>query len=77
MTWGLTSIFSKSSRPIRLLCISWYASSASRRLSYSTKANLMDRINTLDDVPTTVQELTACSRAYEAREYRNERDDHT
>lgn len=37
---GRTSIFNKSSRPMRLLCISWYASSASRRLSYSTKANL-------------------------------------
>ena len=35
-----TSIFNRSSRPIRLLCISWYASSASRRLSYSTNANL-------------------------------------
>lgn len=37
----LTSIFRRSSRPMRLLCISWYASSASRRLSYSTKANLL------------------------------------
>ena len=36
-----TSIFNTSSRPRRVLCISWYASSASRRLSYSTKANLM------------------------------------
>lgn len=35
-----TSIFKRSSRPMRLLCISWYASSASRRLSYSTKAKL-------------------------------------
>ena len=34
------SIFNRSSRPIRLLCISWYASSASRRLSYSTNAKL-------------------------------------
>jgi hypothetical protein len=37
---SLTSIFKMSSRPIRLLCISWYASSASRRSSYSTNANL-------------------------------------
>jgi hypothetical protein len=37
---NLTSIFRRSSRPIRLLCISWYASSASRRLSYSTNAKL-------------------------------------
>jgi hypothetical protein len=36
-----TSIFRTSSRPMRLLCISWYASSASRRLSYSTKAKLL------------------------------------
>jgi hypothetical protein len=33
-----TSIFNRSSRPMRLLCISWYASSASRRSSYSTNA---------------------------------------
>jgi hypothetical protein len=32
------SIFNRSSRPMRLLCISWYASSASRRSSYSTNA---------------------------------------
>ena len=35
-----TSIFNMSSRPMRLLCMSWYASSASRRSSYSTKAKL-------------------------------------
>jgi len=39
-TGELTSIFRTSSRPIRLLCISWYASSASRRSSYSTNAKL-------------------------------------
>lgn len=38
-TRGLTSTEMRS-RPMRTPCISWYASSASRESSYSTKANL-------------------------------------
>lgn len=68
-----TSIFNKSSRPIRLLCISWYASSASRRLSYSTNAKLIAvRKNYVESYEMT-SELTDDWMRYVAQECRSER----
>lgn len=50
-----------SSRPMRRLCISWYASSASRRSSYSTKANLSKPVRRLLHLAAPLQgELTVC-----------------
>lgn len=55
---------------MRLLCISWYASSASRRLSYSTKANLeQSAFRHCDGVSTTI--LTIDSTQYVELEYRS------
>ena len=58
---------------MRLLCISWYASSASRRLSYSTKANLFALASICLDDRTG---RTICWQRFLEREYRSVSSDH-
>lgn len=57
---------------MRLLCISWYASSASRRSSYSTKANLGMHVRHRLLPITMMVKLTVCCLRSEEPGYRNE-----